>query len=58
GRDAADYVLEPFKRDERPSLEKSLEAAGEALELILDGAIDRAMTRFNHRRATTGDPEE
>jgi len=51
GRDAADFVLEPFKRDERPSLEKSLEAAGEALEMILDGAIDRAMTRFNKRAA-------
>jgi PTH1 family peptidyl-tRNA hydrolase len=56
GRDAADYVLEPFKRDERPSLEESLEAAGEALEMILDGAIDRAMTRFNHRGAMTGNP--
>ena len=51
GRDAADFVLEPFKRDERPSLEESLEAAGEALEMILDGEIDRAMTRFNHHRA-------
>jgi PTH1 family peptidyl-tRNA hydrolase len=55
GRDAADFVLEPFKRDERPSLEKSLEAAGEALEMILDGAIDRAMTRFNHHKVMTGD---
>jgi PTH1 family peptidyl-tRNA hydrolase len=51
GRDAADFVLEPFKRDERASLEESLEAAGEALEMILDGAIDRAMTRFNRHRA-------
>ncbi len=51
GRDAADFVLEPFRRSERPFLERSLEEAGEALEMILDGAIDRAMTRFN-RRAT------
>ncbi len=50
GRDAADYVLEPFRRDERPSLEKSLEAAGEALEMIIGGEIDRAMTRFNHHK--------
>jgi PTH1 family peptidyl-tRNA hydrolase len=56
GRDAADYVLETFRRDERPSLEKSLEEAGEALEMILNGEIDRAMTRFNHRRAMTEDP--
>jgi PTH1 family peptidyl-tRNA hydrolase len=51
GRDAADFVLEPFGRSERPSLEQSLEEAGHALEMILDGAIDRAMTRFNRRAA-------
>jgi PTH1 family peptidyl-tRNA hydrolase len=56
GRDAVDFVLEPFGRSERPFLEQSLEEAGEALEMILDGAIDRAMTRFNHRRAMTGNP--
>lgn len=49
GRDAADFVLKPFGRAERSLLERSLEAAGEALEMILDGAIDRAMTRFNRR---------
>jgi PTH1 family peptidyl-tRNA hydrolase len=49
GRDAAEYVLEPFKRDERADLAKSLEDAAEAVDLILDGRIDRAMTRFNHR---------
>ena len=53
-RDAADFVLEPFGREERPLLEKSLEDAGEALEMILDGGIDRAMTRYNHRKAMTG----
>jgi len=50
GRDAAEYVLEPFKRDERSDLAKSLEEAAEAVDMILDGRIDRAMTRFNHRR--------
>ena len=49
GRDAADYVLEPFRRDERRPLEGSLEAAAEAVEMILDGRIDLAMTRFNRR---------
>jgi PTH1 family peptidyl-tRNA hydrolase len=53
GRDAADFVLEPFKRDEREDLERGLEQAAEALEMILDGGIERAMTRFNHRRAMT-----
>jgi PTH1 family peptidyl-tRNA hydrolase len=56
GRDATDFVLEPFGRDERPLFEKGLELAEEAVGMILDGRIDRAMTRFNHRRAMTGDP--
>ncbi len=58
GRDAADFVLEPFRRDERRLLERSLEQAAEALEMVLDGGIDRAMTRFNHRKAMTGDSGE
>ena len=51
GRDAADFVLEPFGRNERPLFEKSLELAEEAVAMILDGRIDRAMTRFNRRVA-------
>ena len=51
GRDAAEYVLEPFRRDERPLVDRSLEEAVEALEMILDGRIDRAMTRYNRRIA-------
>lgn len=49
GRDAAEYVLEPFGRDERPLLETSLADAEEALDMILAGGVDRAMTRFNRR---------
>jgi PTH1 family peptidyl-tRNA hydrolase len=49
GRDAADYVLSPFGRDERPLLAKSLDAAEEALGMIVVGGMDRAMARFNHR---------
>jgi len=51
GRDAAEFVLEPFRRDERPLLAQSLGMAEEAVEMILDGGIDRAMTRFNRHRA-------
>ena len=57
GRDAADFVLEPFRRDERADLERGLDQAAEALEMVLDGGIERAMTRFNHRKAMTGDSE-
>jgi PTH1 family peptidyl-tRNA hydrolase len=49
GRDAADYVLEPFRKDERALVAASLEQAEEALGMILDGRIERAMTRFNRR---------
>lgn len=58
GRDAADYVLEPFKRNERRLLEESLEAAAEAVEMVLDGRIELAMTRFNHRVTGTPGAEE
>jgi PTH1 family peptidyl-tRNA hydrolase len=56
GRDAAEYVLEPFRRNERDDLERGLAQAAEALEMVLDGEIERAMTRFNHRRAVTETP--
>ena len=51
GRDAADYVLEPFRRDERADLEMGLEQAVEAVEMVLDVGIERAMTRFNKKVA-------
>jgi PTH1 family peptidyl-tRNA hydrolase len=53
GRDAAEYVLEPFKRAERAELDRSLGDAAEAVDLILDGRIDRAMTRFNRRSSAS-----
>lgn len=49
GRDAAAYVLSPFGRDKRPLLERSLEEAEAALDLILAGGTDKAMARFNRR---------
>jgi PTH1 family peptidyl-tRNA hydrolase len=49
--DAADFVLAPFRRNERPALERGLEDAEEALGLILDGGLERAMARFNRRKA-------
>jgi PTH1 family peptidyl-tRNA hydrolase len=49
GRDAAEFVLEPFRRDERADLERGLDQAAEAVEMVLDGGIERAMTRFNRK---------
>ncbi len=55
--DAADFVLAPFRRDERRDIERSLAEAAEALEMVLDGGIERAMTRFNRREiAPVDDP--
>jgi PTH1 family peptidyl-tRNA hydrolase len=56
GRDAADFVLEPFRKNEKPYLEESLAEAEEALALILSGELERAMTRFNHK--ATAEPAE
>jgi PTH1 family peptidyl-tRNA hydrolase len=53
GREAADYVLAPFGREERPLFERSLNEAAEALGMILAGGGDRAMARFNRRTAVS-----
>ncbi|MCX7973056.1 MAG: aminoacyl-tRNA hydrolase [Candidatus Aminicenantes bacterium] len=45
--EAAAYVLEPFSEAEKVRLIPSLEAACEAVEMILDGAIDQAMNKYN-----------
>jgi PTH1 family peptidyl-tRNA hydrolase len=55
GRDAADYVLEGFKRAERRTLDESLAAAAEAVEMVLDGRIEAAMTKFNKRQAAAAE---
>jgi len=45
--DTADYVLSPFKPDERPQVETMLDAAVAALERLLRDGIDDAMNEFN-----------
>jgi PTH1 family peptidyl-tRNA hydrolase len=45
--DPVKFVLSPFTKDERLSLEKSLSKAREAAELILGGDIERAMNLYN-----------
>lgn len=57
GRDAADFVLELFRKGERELLEEGLAQAEEAVALVLDGRIEPAMTRFNHRKAAAGNSE-
>lgn len=45
--DATDYVLCPFRPHERETLDRSLSRAGEALEVLLDAGIEKAMTEVN-----------
>ena len=45
--DLADWVLSKFTDDERKTLDKMFENAFEAVKLITDGKIDRAMNIFN-----------
>jgi PTH1 family peptidyl-tRNA hydrolase len=49
GADAADYVLSPFKEDEKPDFEKSLKKAEDALDLILSSQIEKAMNIYNKK---------
>lgn len=46
-RDLADWVLSSFTADERKTLEGMFENTSEAVALIAEGKIDRAMNRFN-----------
>ena len=49
GRDAAAYVLRRFRRDERELLERGLASAAEAVDMILAGGLEKAMTAFNRK---------
>jgi peptidyl-tRNA hydrolase, PTH1 family len=46
-RDLADYVLEPFPKDERDAFEGAVDRAVEALRLWLSDGIDAAMKQAN-----------
>ena len=48
-RDLADYVLEPFAKDEREVFAGSVDRAVEALRVWLSDGIDAAMKRANIR---------
>lgn len=52
--DAVRFVLSPFDPTERLSLKESLSKAHEALTMIVDGRIDRAMNTYNQKKRTQG----
>lgn len=45
--EATEFVLSVFEREEKPFIDQGLAKAQEALELILDGEVERAMNLFN-----------
>jgi PTH1 family peptidyl-tRNA hydrolase len=47
GVDIVDYVLSPFAEKDKEALDRCLEQARDALELILAGHIDKAMNSYN-----------
>ncbi len=49
GQDSADYVLEPFTKDERDVLEPCLDRAVDALECLIARGTAVAMNQFNVR---------
>ena len=49
GEDATEYVLSFFNKAEKPLLEESLKKAQEALEMILNGEVEKAMNMYNKR---------
>lgn len=48
-RDSADFVLEPFPREEREVIDQLLDPMCEATECWLTEGIEAAMNRFNSR---------
>lgn len=45
--DLADWVMTPFSKDDLKFLREVCENAGDALELMVDGKIEEAMSRFS-----------
>ncbi|OGW61255.1 MAG: aminoacyl-tRNA hydrolase [Nitrospirae bacterium RBG_16_64_22] len=49
GEDAAEYVLSPFTKTERPLIEEAIDKAAEAAAMLAEGRTAEAMNRFNVR---------
>ena len=54
----ADYVLSPFEEDEKPVIDKVLDAAADAVILILRRGLSQAMNEYNPRDYAVSEPEE
>jgi len=56
--EAVPFVLSPFHQEEKAQLEVSFDRAQQALDMILEGKMDRAMTLYNKRRTKELDAQD
>jgi PTH1 family peptidyl-tRNA hydrolase len=49
GRAEPDYLLKPFRREQRKQLDDFLDYAAQAVASIISEGVDMAMTKFNRR---------
>ena len=54
----ADYVLSPFEEEEKPIIDKVLDAAADAVILILRRGLSQAMNEYNPRDYAEPEPDE
>lgn len=54
----ADYVLSPFEEDEKPIIDKVLDAAADAVILILRRGLSQAMNEYNSQDYAPSEPDE
>ena len=54
----ADYVLSPFEEDEKPVIDKVLDAAADAVILILRRGLSQAMNEYNSQDYAPSEPDE
>ena len=54
----ADYVLSPFEEDEKEIISRVLDAAADAVILILRRGLNQAMNEYNPRDYAASEPDE
>jgi peptidyl-tRNA hydrolase, PTH1 family len=55
--DPVGYLLRPMRRQQREQMDKIVDRAADATEMILKDGIAKAMNRFNRREAAGGAPD-
>ena len=58
GRDPVEHVLGPFKKAEQGEVEKAVEQAADAVELLIREGVQAAMNRYNIRASRRRDPSD